>query len=534
MKFQLVLTLIVICYSSQIAGAVEVSCDQNAVQSAIGAAESGETIAIKEGDCVWDSAKTVLVDLGDTPERKITIKGAGKDKTIIRHSKTAFSLNAREGQGFSLSNLRIVAGDSTGYWQGMINVNGGSKAWRIHDIQLDSGPGNSAYILVSGNTYGLIDNSVFAGSRSAPIKIDGDDFPAWKRPQNWGDLNAVYIEHNTFHTTPLNPVVAHGVTDCERGGRYVFRYNTHYNTVIQGHGFDSGGASSCMSAEVYGNKGFVYTQDATKALAWSWLGQILGGATMWFDNTWELTPYSSISTNPSVNKGVWLTSKLALKISRAEGTPSSWGACDNTTNYKICSNVDRNWNRLYGSDRPKSCTSDSMCTRANHGGTQDTQCVWQFCSNNRMLLCNPLNGNANCRVNGVDWGTCTAYMDTPTECFQQPTRSTHNLPKPAYEWNNSCVGAQSAACSGGLGASNVHFVGNSLLIENRDFYNMTTNFTGEAGVGRGLLANRPATCTPATAYWATDTKILYQCSAPNTWTEYYRPLVDPHPLAQGG
>jgi len=39
---------------------------------------------------------------------------------------------------------------------------------------------------------------------------------------------------------------------------------------------------------------------------------------------------------------------------------------------------------------------------------------------------------------------------------------------------------------------------------NRDFYNQKTPFAGTAGVGVGKLSNRPKTCTPGFAYWATD------------------------------
>ena len=35
-------------------------------------------------------------------------------------------------------------------------------------------------------------------------------------------------------------------------------------------------------------------------------------------------------------------------------------------------------------------------------------------------------------------------------------------------------------------------------------------FNGTIGVGSGLRANRPTTCTPEVAYWATDEQRLYQ------------------------
>lgn len=80
--------------------------------------------------------------------------------------------------------------------------------------------------------------------------------------------------------------------------------------------------------------------------------------------------------------------------------------------------------------------------------------------------------------------------------------------------------------------------------ENRDFYNQKTPFNGTAGVGVGKVAERPKTCTPGVAYWATDQGEwdsthegpdgqLYVCSVPNTWSVYYKPYTYPHPLVAG-
>lgn len=97
---------------------------------------------------------------------------------------------------------------------------------------------------------------------------------------------------------------------------------------------------------------------------------------------------------------------------------------------------------------------------------------------------------------------------------------------------------------------------------NRDLYVEGASFNGTAGVGVGLLANRPTTCTPTpealdtghggVGYWATDQGswntstsnprglqfngadgALYRCSATNTWTLHYTPYTYPHPLQAG-
>ncbi len=86
--------------------------------------------------------------------------------------------------------------------------------------------------------------------------------------------------------------------------------------------------------------------------------------------------------------------------------------------------------------------------------------------------------------------------------------------------------------------------GITTIRENRDFYNQKTAFDGTAGVGVGKLSNRPKTCTPGFAYWATDEGEwdsthdgpdgqLYVCTAGKTWTLYYKPYSYPHPLVTG-
>jgi hypothetical protein len=79
------------------------------------------------------------------------------------------------------------------------------------------------------------------------------------------------------------------------------------------------------------------------------------------------------------------------------------------------------------------------------------------------------------------------------------------------------------------------------FVANRDYFTYKAPFDGTSGVGEGPLANRPTTCMPGVAYWATDVGEwnakrsgndgqLYKCAATNTWALYYTPYLYPHPL----
>lgn len=87
------------------------------------------------------------------------------------------------------------------------------------------------------------------------------------------------------------------------------------------------------------------------------------------------------------------------------------------------------------------------------------------------------------------------------------------------------------------------------IVGNRDIFTYTTGFNGTTGVGDGLLASRPATCTTGVGYFATDQGswnssasnpygvnaagadgVFYRCTSTDTWTSDWTPYAYPHPL----
>jgi hypothetical protein len=63
-------------------------------------------------------------------------------------------------------------------------------------------------------------------------------------------------------------------------------------------------------------------------------------------------------------------------------------------------------------------------------------------------------------------------------------------------------------------------------------FSEVASFNGSTGMGSGLLAARPATCTlDGAAYWATDTSTLYRWKE-GAWSAFFTPYTYPHPMRE--
>jgi hypothetical protein len=260
-------------------------------------------------------------------------------------------------------------------------------------------------------------------------------------------------------------------SDCQRGAKLVVRYNTLRNGV-NSHGTGSpytGELRGCRALEIYGNTFTAQLSTFNAAF-------ITSGPVLAWGNT-VAPDYGAFMTLHTLRRS-------NQYVSNTLPTPNGYGLCGTSL-----TGTGSNWDQ-------NSVTSSGYACLDQPGRGQGDRLSGAF----------------------------PKIINTATGCdSSQPCAWPRQALEPIYEWLNT------------LGPSTQRYTPYEpdVLQANRDYYAYATSFTGASGVGSGVLANRPATCTPKVAYWATDTKTLYQCASANTWTIYYRPYMYPHPLAGG-
>lgn len=276
-----------ISVTSQNSGTIRTasSCAQVAVQSAISASVDGDTIVIPAGSCTW--ANPISTAKG------LTILGAGQNSTIITNN--GFDISTPNSKAWRISGMTLKG-------SGCIGVYSNSKSWRIDNITFDKvSPGNRCnnrliWIEPTGPDYtkGVIDHNIFIdpGAIQIHMRAAGDGGNGeFIRALGLGTDDAVYIENNQFLHSSLQ--ISNPTTDCDGGGRLVFRYNTVQNSYFEMHDAIVGSLRSCRKWEVYENT-FSMTYQSGQ---FAFIG-IRGGTGVVFNN--KFNPGAYYITSPIV------------------------------------------------------------------------------------------------------------------------------------------------------------------------------------------------------------------------------------------
>jgi hypothetical protein len=244
------------------------SCQQPAVQSAVDAAQNGDTVEVPAGTCSWNGTDLVVWS-----NKAIHLQGAGIGRTVITTTRALYiTVTTQTGAGFRVSGFTWTHPTAAAnFLITVANLVGPefTKGWRIdHNRFIYGAAGQLTY--VQGLTWGVIDHNIYdalgTGMPAAPLYIQGSintencsdanrlsGHAYWQQPMNLGTDEAVYFEDNIVNYG--NGSGPPFVYDAGRGGSIVMRHNTVYNAYIQTHSA-RGCARGGMKYEVYNNRFF--------------------------------------------------------------------------------------------------------------------------------------------------------------------------------------------------------------------------------------------------------------------------------------
>jgi hypothetical protein len=539
------------------------TCNQSDVNAVINGpthtAVDGDTINVPSGSCTWTSSLSV--------SKGISIIGAGSGSTVILdniNQGQVFKVSLSSAtETFRLSGMTIQPSPSMTSSMlaqpAIASLGGACNSTTCSHLRLDhlsmpgwlSGSNFQGFLVYVDDFFGVMDhlnvsqNNEFVAighSTYGGVGNDGDN--SWAQPDSYGSGNALYIENSTF-TTPDNR--QHAVTDTDVGGgaRFVFRFNNLTNSTIQTHGTESTGRTrGSRQVEIYNNT-LLCTDNASGC---DFAG-LRSGSALSFDNTLQ------------TSGGGWINHEMSLGNLRVVFPFSPWGMCDGQGAY------DKNDGTVYDSgtvsssslsgqaltitDNTKSWTANQWVNNSGDSYSWvDTTLGqgWQITGNTSNTLtangCGGWNGicptinpgdsyrilRSSICIDQTGRGQGSLLSGNPPT----PTGWVNEALDPVYEWGTTFGG--NTPVWGWLGPST-----QANILANRDYYQQASPFNGTVGTGYGTLANRPTTCTPQVAYWATDQGSwnksgnggqgqLYVCTGPNTWTLHYTPYTYPHPI----
>lgn len=560
------------------------SCNQTDVNAVINGpthkAVNGDIINIPAGSCTWTAGIIVpsgigisIIGSGTLNSTPATVGGGTVNTTITDdvtsghlfffrptygNSTTRLStLNIQPYSGATLSNPIMIIGTCTSSGCPNMRVDNiaFSSSWTSANV-------NDATMVDTDNMFGVLDHNTVNGTGSNGIGLVNVNHSAWQgvgqygdnswaSPDTFGTAQAVYIENNAINDGFADDTDGADTYEDTGGGRFVCRYNT-FNGVSQStaclnHGTETTGRPrGGRQTEAYNNS-FICTN--TSIGCGSGVG-LRSGAALVYNNTY------------TAQTGSWFNSYAGVAAFRSyRGPAPPWGSCDGTGPW------DQNDGTVYGSGTILTAgtgtfgistavlTINQWAGSAVTNGTpysihDVTQGFGDEITSNTATLYTFIGPPLSVGNSPLTWNTGDSFQILrATVCIDQPGRGqgaliSGNPPAPTgwvnealdpvYEWGDTHTGAFNHAPI-------VTSFTNRLLV-NRDYYyqvspsaqtSPTSPFNGTVGTGYGTLANRPVTCSPIVAYWATNQNTLYKCTTENTWTEFYQPYTYPHPLTAG-
>jgi hypothetical protein len=235
------------------------NCSYSAVSAAISTAAPGDTVTVPGGACTWTS--TLSINKG------ISLIGAGLGNTIITKASSAPSIISYSPSDKAANRLIRISGftfDMANGTGAALEFSSGNTTVPQTKLRVDNnrfqnmalGSTQHQFIRHSGLMYGVVDNNQFGPSTYPVRTVFFPGKPAW---DNYDGVTFGKADNNLFFEDNVFESVQWGITDCDNGNRYAYRYNTITITeavypLFDMHGNQSGGYYGCMGGELYGNK----------------------------------------------------------------------------------------------------------------------------------------------------------------------------------------------------------------------------------------------------------------------------------------
>lgn len=508
MKIPLAVILFLFTLSVRATTYTAASLSPTDVQAAMNSASTGDTVVLPVGTNNWTSgvswtapANSVLMGAGTT-------NVGGGDKTVIiddiASDTPAFAMS---GGPYRMTGITVKNGTGVLKYSGIISLAGSSARFDHNHIIMDQDQRPMTVYCING----VIDHCVldFIGLdaiyfyNGRHTNSDNGANYEWSLPTDFGGTNFFFIEDNIINGSTGSDTYSTRLLDAFTASKIVIRFNTLvssclYEVHATGHSGDDRGA---RAIEAYGN---LVTSPLASYPNYT-IFDCSSGCSLNWGNSFDQVAKGIFSFN--------VTRKNNATYNQAP-TPSGWGYAG--TNFN---GTGSDWD----------------------GGTVSATSPW----NGYPDIDQPGRGQGDLLINDFP-----SKVNSTTGTIHWPNQAL----EPIYIWAN--VGTY----VNGWGRGYYNDSSDSAVAANRDYYpqasgiqtSPTSPFDGTSGTGWGTLANRPTTCTPGVAYFATDqgswntstsnpygvqqngaSGVLYKATGVNTWTAYYTPADYPS-VYQGG
>jgi len=505
------------------------SCSASDVQKAFNSVTAATTtvnIPACPAGVGWSTRVTLAIPSGNT---NLSVVGAGSltttgggDQTVLVDNYAGggnpllqIITNLTTSSFFRLAGITIQGGNpgsGNDKYNGIVEISGASQNVRVDhshfNVSTYTSSGGSSGMQWDGCLYGVVDHNIwdanadsvnngFRAYNQGTCNNDsiGVGDQSWTLPTGFGTNAFMFIEDNIFNSGAGN--------DCTKGGKFVARHNTFNMTgappSLQTH--PTGGAGrerGCRAWEIYDNTFTAQPSNYINTVMWASSGTgLVWGNTIPSSSTGGGTGYRSVINGHEMRHDNSTYTQAA--------PPNGWGYCNSTTVGGVPG--PSNWDQ-------------------NTSGQDGYACLDQVGRGAGDLLVGGFSSDGSGSNNVINSATGCNYSS--------PCAYPRQALEPVYEWADAYTPVPN-------NPSGIWSESEDEIQNNRDYFLGTSNsgaaisFNGTTGVGAGVLASRPNTCTTGVAYWVTDqgsSGTLYQCSSPNTWTVYYTPYTYPHPLTQ--